>query len=50
VERRLNGNALLAAIRSPVEKLRGSACGLVLTAPLPAEAGAEQSRPRARAV
>ncbi len=50
VEIRLNGNALLAAIRYEGEKLRCSACGLVFTAPLPAEAGAEKYSPRARAV
>jgi transposase len=50
VEIRMNGNALLAAIRYEVEKLRCSACGLVFTAPLPAEAGAEKYSPRARAV
>jgi len=50
VEIRITGNALLAAIRYAVEKLRCSACGLVFTAPLPAEAGVEKYRPRARAV
>jgi transposase len=50
VEIRIHGNALLAAIRYEVEKLRCSACGLVFTAPLPAEAGAEKYSPRARAV
>jgi len=50
VEIRINGNALLAAIRYEVDKLRCSACGLVFTAPLPAEAGAEKYSPRARAV
>ena len=47
---RINGQALLAAIRYEMEKLRCSACGLVFTAPLPAEAGAEKYSPRARAV
>jgi transposase len=50
VEIRLDGNALLSAIRYEVEKLRCSACGEVFTAPLPAEASAEKYSPRARAV
>jgi transposase len=50
VEMRINGNALLSAIRYTLEKLRCSACGLVFTAPLPAEAGVEKYSPRARAV
>jgi transposase len=50
VEIRINGQALLAAIRYEREKLRCSACGLVFTAPLPAEAGAQKYNPRARAV
>jgi transposase len=50
VEIRIDGNALLTAIRYEVEKLRCSACGQVFTAQLPAEAGAEKYSPRARAV
>jgi len=50
VEIRINGNALLAAIRYTVEKLRCSACGMVFTAALPAEAGVEKYSPQARAV
>jgi hypothetical protein len=50
VEMRIDGNALLSAIRYEVEKLRCSACGEVFTAPLPEEAGTEQSSPQARAV
>jgi len=49
VEIRLDGNALLSAIRYEVEKLRCSACGEVFTAPLPAAASAEKYSPRARA-
>jgi transposase len=50
VEMRIDGNALLSAIRYALEKLRCSACGQVFTAPLPEEAGAEKYSPRARAV
>ena len=50
VEMRIDGNARLSAIRYEVEKLRGSACGQVFTATLPAEAGEEKYSPRARAV
>jgi rubredoxin len=50
VEIRITGNALLAALHYEVEKLRCSACGLVFTASLPAEAGAEKYSARARAV
>jgi len=39
VEMRMDGHALLSAIRYEVEKLRCSACGEVFTAPLPEEAG-----------
>ena len=39
IEIRIDGNALLSAIRYELEKLRCSACGQVFTAPLPAEAG-----------
>jgi transposase len=50
VELRIDGNALLSAIRYELEKLRCSACGEVFTAPMPADAGAEKYSPRARAV
>src|SRR5215510_3147880 len=50
IEMRLDGNALLSAVRYELEKLRCSACGQVFTAALPAEAGAEQYSARARAV
>jgi len=50
VELRIDGNALLSAIRYEVEKLRCSACGQVFTAPLPEEASEEKYSPRARAV
>ena len=48
--RRLEGHALLAAIRYEVEKRRCSAGGEVCTATLPDAAGEEQESPRARAV
>jgi hypothetical protein len=50
VEIRIDGNALLSAIRYELEKLRCSACGEVFTAPLPKEASEEKYSPRARAV
>jgi transposase len=50
VEMRLDGNALLSAMRYELEKLRCSACGEVFTAKLPEEAGEETYSPRARAV
>jgi transposase len=50
VEMRIEGNALLSAIRYELEKLRCSACGMVFTAALPEEAGEEKYSPRARAV
>jgi hypothetical protein len=50
IEMRLDGNALLSAVRYELEKLRCSACGQVFTAALPAEAGAEKYSARARAV
>jgi transposase len=50
VELRLDGNALLSALRYEVEKLRCSACGEIFPAGVPAEAGAEKYSPRARAV
>jgi transposase len=50
VEGRLDGHALLSAVRYALEKLRCSACGQVFTAAVPAEAGAEKYSARARAV
>jgi hypothetical protein len=50
VEMRLDGHALLSAVRYELEKLRCSACGQVFTAPLPADAGPEKYSARARAV
>jgi transposase len=50
IEMRLDGHALLSAVRYEVEKLRCSACGQVFTAALPAEAGLEKYSARARAV
>lgn len=50
VEMRLDGNALLSAVRYELEKLRCSACGQIFTAPVPAEAGVERYTARARAV
>jgi transposase len=50
VEIRIDGNALLAAVRYALERLRCSACGQVFTAPLPAHAGEEKYTARARAV
>ena len=46
---RINGHALLSAIRYDVEKLRCSACGERFTAPLPPDAGESKYRPSARA-
>ena len=50
IEMRLDGHALLSAVRYEVEKLRCSACGQVFTASLPVEAGSEKYSARARAV
>lgn len=50
IEMRLDGNALLSAVRYELERLRCSACGAVFTAVLPEEAGTEQYSARARAV
>ena len=47
---RMDGRALLAAVRYELEKFRCSACGQIFTAPLPAGAGAEKYGARARAV
>lgn len=50
VEMRLDGHALLSAIRYALEKFRCSACGQVFTAAMPAEAGTDTYSARARAV
>jgi len=50
VEIRIDGNALLSAVRYELEKLRCSACGEVFTATAPATADLEKYSPRARAV
>jgi transposase len=47
---RLDGQALLSAVRYELEKLRCSTCGQVFTAALPAKAGEEKYSARARAV
>jgi hypothetical protein len=50
VEMRLDGHALLSAVRYELEKLRCSACGQIFTASVPAEVGREKYTARARAV
>jgi transposase len=50
IEMRLDGNALLSAVRYELEKLRCSACGQIFTASVPATASAEKYSARARAV
>ncbi len=50
VEMRIDGNALLSAIRYELEKLRCSACGEIFTAPLPKDAPQGKYSARARAV
>jgi transposase len=50
VAMRLDGHALLSAVRYELEKVRCSACGQVFTASVPAAAGAEKYTTRARAV
>jgi len=50
VEIRIDGQALLSAIRYEVAKLRCSACGQIFTAGLPEDAGATKYSPQARAV
>jgi transposase len=50
VDIRLDGHALLSAVRYVLETLRCSACGQLFTAAAPAEAGAEKYSARARAV
>jgi hypothetical protein len=50
VEIRIDGNALLSAVRYELEKLRCSACGEIFTAGLPAGVGEEKYSAQARAV
>jgi hypothetical protein len=50
VEMRLDGNALLSAVRYELEKLRCSACGQVFTASVPVGAGPKKYTARARTV
>src|SRR6266478_3877170 len=50
VEIRIDGHALLSAIRYELHKLRCSACGQIFTASLPPEAGEEKYSAQARAV
>jgi hypothetical protein len=50
VEIRIDGNALLSAIRYELAKLRCSACGEIFTAGLPAGVGDEKYSTQARAV
>ena len=50
VEIRIDGNALLSAVRYELEKLRCSACGEMFTAGLPAGVGEEKYSAQARAV
>jgi hypothetical protein len=47
---RIDGHALLSALRYELQKLRCSACGEIFTAPLPPEAGDEKYSARARAL
>jgi transposase len=47
---RIDGPALLSAIRDEWQKLRCAACGHMVTASLPTEGGEDKDRPRARAV
>jgi transposase len=47
---RIDGNAVLTALRYEVEKLRCSACGEIFTATLPAAAGMEKYTARAKAM
>lgn len=49
-EIRIDGHALLSALRYAWQKLRCSACGQIFTATLPDEVGAEKYSARARAV
>jgi len=49
VEIRIDGHALLSAIRYELQKLRCSACGAIFTAPLPDGVGKTKYSPQARA-
>jgi len=49
-EMRIDGHALLSAIRYALQKLRCSACGQIFTASLPTEVGEDKYSTRARAV
>jgi transposase len=49
-EMRIDGHALLSALRYELQKLRCSGCGQIFTATLPDDAGAEKYSARARAV
>src|SRR5712671_6134259 len=50
VEIRIDGHALLSAMRYELQKLRCSACGQIFTASLPRDVGEEKYSARARAV
>lgn len=50
VDIRIDGHALLSAVRYALEKFRCSACGQVFTAATPPKAGADKYSTRARAV
>ena len=50
VEIRIDGQALLSAVRYELEKLRCSACGEIFTAGLPSATDEDKYSPRARAV
>jgi len=50
MEIRIDGHALLSAIRYELQKLRCSACGTIFTASLSQAAGQDKYSPRARAV
>ena len=50
VEMRIDGHALLSAMRYELQKLRCSACGQIFTAGLPAGVGEEKYSAQARAV
>lgn len=50
VEMRLDGKALLSAVRYELEKFRCSACGQIFTAALPRDVSQEKYSARARAV
>lgn len=50
MEIRIDGHALLSALRYELQKLRCLACGQMFTASLPPEVGRDKYSPRARAV